>query len=58
MPGDDREFYQLYEKLSYDKVPAFITTLGMSYIALALAQMLSAGGALRVGPQSAGSGRP
>ena len=30
------------------KVPAFITTLGMSYIALALAQMLSAGGALRV----------
>jgi ribose transport system permease protein len=30
------------------KVPAFITTLGMSYIALALAQMLSSGGALRV----------
>ena len=25
-PGDDREFFHLYERLSYDRVPAFITT--------------------------------
>ena len=35
------------------KVPAFITTLGMSFIALAMAQMISAGVALRVPVDSA-----
>ena len=35
------------------RVPAFITTLGMSYIALAIAQMRSSGAALRVPADSA-----
>jgi ribose/xylose/arabinose/galactoside ABC-type transport system permease subunit len=35
------------------KVPAFITTLGMYYIAFALAQMISAGSALRMPANSA-----